>query len=310
MQVSSAVRNGALVALLVADIALVVYVLGGGSLSSAPPRATATTSTPSPPAPTTTSSPPTVTPSDGQRPRPLAVVDARTGFRAARPGCAVADPGFERSTDGGRTWSATAQPPVGSVTRIEFTSAEQGYILATGKDGCRLEVRTTGDGGRSWSDPISAETYWSWLPASPAKVNTATGRDVTPCPSGDVVQLARVTDTRAVALCSKGVVRLTVDGGATWTSQATVTGATTLAVDRSTQNRVVLAGRDADCPGARVWSLGADADRPAVAACVPMPAKDVGSASLAAAAKGGATWLVTGTSAWTSEGGLATWSSA
>jgi hypothetical protein len=124
------------------------------------------------------------------------------------------------------------------------------------------------------------------------------------------VQLARVTDTRAVALCAEGVVRVTVDGGARWTSQATVDGATTLAVDRSAENRIVLAGHDQDCPGARVWTLGADADRAAVAACVPMPAKEVGSASLAAAAKGGATWLVTGASAWTSAGGLSTWSSA
>jgi hypothetical protein len=312
MHVPGPVRIAAFAALIVADIVLVVYVLKGGSLASAPPPVRAETST-STSTPSVSTTRPTSTATGGTEvtgPRAVSVVDATTAFRAARAGCSTSGPGLQKSTDGGRTWTATAQPPVGSVTRIEFTSTARGYIVATRKGDCRLEVRTTGDGGNSWSDPIGADTYWSPLPGSPAKVNTATGQDVTPCPSGDVVQLARVTDNRAVALCSKGVVRVTVDGGATWTSQATVTGATTLTVDRSTQNRLVLAGRDADCPGARVWTLGADADRPTVAACVPMPAKDVGSASLAAAAKGGATWLVTGASAWTSAGGLSTWSSA
>jgi hypothetical protein len=303
------VRTAALVALIVADIALVVYVLGGGSLASAPPPVTRVTSTSTPSAPTSTASATATGGTAAQGPRPLAVVDGTTAFRAARPDCSADGPGIERSTDGGRTWTATAQPPVSSVTRIEFTSATRGYIVTTRKDGCALEVRTTTDRGSTWSDPVGADTYWSPLPGSPAKVNTATGQDVTPCPSGDVAQLVRVSDSRAVALCDKGLVRVTTDGGTKWTSQATVTGATTIAVDRSSQNRIALAGADKDCPGARVWTLAADATKAQIAACVPTPAKDVASASLATAAKGGWTWLVTDVSAWTSRGGLTSWSS-
>jgi hypothetical protein len=308
--VSGPVRTAALVALIVADIALVVYVLGGGSLASAPPPVTAATSTSTPRTTATATATATATGGTGaQGPRPMAVVDGTTAFRAARPGCSADGPAIERSADGGRTWTATAQPPVGSVTRIEFTSLTRGYIVGTRKGDCALEVRTTSDGGSIWSGPLGAGTYWSLLPASPAKVNTATGQDVTPCPSGDVAQLVRVSDSRALALCDKGLVRVTTDGGTKWTSQATVTGATTIAVDRSSQNRVALAGADGDCRGARVWTLAADATKAEIVACVPMPVKDVGSASLATAVKGGWTWLVTDASAWTSRGALTSWSS-
>ena len=270
MQVPRSVQLGGLALLAVADVALVIAVLR--------PTADDTGRASTPSTTVTTTASPTTTPSGTSTTGPapaatasvaaLAVVDDTVAYRAAAAGCSVADPGLQRTNDGGRTWRPVALPGARSVVRIEFTSASEGYVVGT-SDGCALKVWRTSSGGAEWTAPGSAADFWSALPSSATQVSSARGAR-TPCAAGTtVVQVARVTDSDTWVLCSKGQVRHTTDTGATWSTAATVVGAEAVTVDRRAGTRLVLAGADPTCSGTRIWSMAPTAKAAAVAGLRP-----------------------------------------
>jgi hypothetical protein len=300
MQVPRSVKLGGLVALALADVALVVAVMRapGGLVSDSPTTgrtASSTTTTTRAPSPTTTTIASTVL--------AMAVVDARVAYRAAAAGCSVTDPGLEKTTDGGRTWKPVTVPGPRSIVRIEFTTADTGYVVGTG-EGCDLKVWRTSSGGTDWTASSPASDFWSPLPASRTEVNSVTGVR-TPCPAGStVVQVARVTDSNAYVLCSKGELRLTTSSGAAWSTATKVVGARSVTVDKGTGNRLVLAGTDPDCRGTRIW-VAAAGGKPAVTkACVPGGTAD---SPLALDAGGTSVWLSLGGRTWLATGDLTTW---
>lgn len=308
MPFPNAAKAWGIAALVVLDLVLVGYVLSGGS-TSPKPTASPTTRTPGPSVTTSATATAGPTLAAASRPRTLAVVDQRTGFRAGAPSCTGARPEVERSTDGGRTWKSVGQPAVASVTRLQFTTTTAGYVVAAAKGDCALRVLTTRDGGATWSQPRSAKTYWSLLPGSATKVNTAAGSVVEPCVSGDVLQLARISDPMAVVLCGNGDVRRTADGGRRWSTLATVAGAQSLAPGGSAGDPIALAGTDDGCDGVRIWTLPGSSNAAESAACVSASTTEAATASIARTPDGAATWLALGDAIRISGGDLSTWTS-
>ncbi len=303
MQVPRAVQLGGLVALALADVALVVAITRStNEVPAAGPRTPSTSA--SSPTTTPTTSPTTTAARAVAGVRAMAVVDEKVAYRAAAAGCSVTSPGLERSTDGGRTWRPVTIEGPRSVVRIEFTSATEGYVVGT-TSGCELRVWRTSTGGTDWTDPGPASDYWSALPSSTTKVNSVGGTPRTPCPAGSVTQLARVTDADAYVLCSTGVLRRTGDRGQTWTTTATVPGARAVAADKGTDLRIVLAGTDPDCQGTRVWSIGPTTTSVQAPGCVPTGKQ---AAPIALDAGGSSVWLSVGSSTLRSSGDLRSWS--
>jgi hypothetical protein len=300
MQVPRSVKLGGLLALALADVALVVAVMrspdGLVSDSATTGRTSASTSTTTrTPSPTTTTLTSPVL--------AMAVVDDRVAYRAAAAGCSVTAPGLEKTTDGGRTWKPVTVPGPRSIVRIEFTTADTGYVVGTG-EGCDLKVWRTSSGGTDWTGSSPASDFWSPLPASRTEVNSVGGVR-TPCPTGStVVQVARVTDSNTYVLCSKGELRHTTNAGADWATAATVVGARSVAVDKGTGNRLVLAGTDPKCAGTRIWLVAAGGRSAVTRACVPGGRAD---APLALDAGSGSVWLSLGGRTWLATGDLNTW---
>ncbi len=295
MQVPRSVQLAGLVAVALADVALVVAIMRSpDGLAADPPAKSGATTTATTATTATTTATASPTSAAAKSPvRAMAVVGAKVAYRAAPAGCSVTAPGLEKTTDGGRTWKPVSVP-ARSVVRIEFTSASEGYVVGTG-NGCDLQVWRTSTGGTDWGDPTPAGEFWSALPSSTTQVNSAGGVR-TPCPAGSTVaQVARVTDADTYVLCSKGEVRRTTNGGAAWSTATTVAGARTVTVDRSQGTRLVLAGNDKDCPGTRIWLLPAGARTAESWACIP-GAKQA--TPLALDAGGDAVWLSRDSGTW------------
>lgn len=300
MQVPRSVQLGGLAALAIADVALVVAIMRPATpAASEPPRPSTSATSPATSTSTATSTAGATTSSVAA----MAVVSDQVAYRAAAAGCSVTTPGLQKTTNGGRSWTPVTVDGPGSIVRIEFTSASEGFVVGTTKD-CELRVWRTSSSGAEWTGPTPAGEFWSSLPGDTSKVNSVGGAR-TPCASGStVVQVARVTDANTYVLCSKGVVRHTTNGGAAWTTQATVAGALALAADRQDGTRIVLAGTDGSCEGTRIWSLAESADSAQSRACLP-GAKPTGAIALDAG--GSSVWLTVGDKAWRAGADLNSW---
>lgn len=295
MQVPKSVQLAGLAALAIADVALIVAVL------QAPDQGAARTPTTSPTKTTTTTAAASATTTSSAKRasvRAMAVVDGTVAYRAAAAGCSVSDPGLEKSTDGGQTWSEVTVDGPRSIVRIEFTSTAEGYVIGTDEE-CDLKVWRTSSGGADWTEPGPSADFWSALPASTTQVNSV-GQVRTPCPRGSAVaQVVRVTDANTHVLCSKGEIRTTTDGGAAWSTTTTVAGALALAVDKDAANRLVVAGTEKGCQGIRIWSLEASAEDAEERGCVSA-AKPSGPIALDAG--GSSVWLSLDKATWVAAG--------
>lgn len=74
--------------------------------------------------------------------RDLTFINATTGF-------AIAEGRIVKTTDGGRNWTSIPSPTTLLLNRIQFTSAQKGYII--GGDGNSGVLLKTTDGGDTWS---------------------------------------------------------------------------------------------------------------------------------------------------------------
>lgn len=104
---------------------------------SAQPTAAVTTTPPTSAAPSPTTAPSTTSPSAGFRATDVTFVSATRGW-------VIGGSQVERTTDGGRSWSALTRPPAG-VTHLRFASTTTGYSWVD-----QGPLWTTTDAATSW----------------------------------------------------------------------------------------------------------------------------------------------------------------
>jgi hypothetical protein len=254
MEVRRVVPVLALSALLVADAALIAW-----ALRPAPAvveEAVATSGSPSSQSPGGASPTPSgeasASPTPGPpevRVAPLTRVVSAVGDDVVW----VADSGTCRkpgtvwvSNDRGRAWSAEDAP--GQVLRVRADSDLVAFV--TGGDAeCALRLWSSEDGAATWLGPTSAAAAWSRVPGSPRTVTTSSGQEVRPCRGrAEVVDLAPLDVTRALALCDTGQVRTTTDGGAGWSDVFALEGTLALAIAPDA-SAAVLVGWSENCDG-------------------------------------------------------------
>jgi photosystem II stability/assembly factor-like uncharacterized protein len=256
-----------LVALAVATALVAV----GAMRATAPlPAPTPTPSALTGPASVEASPTPTSSPSDARvqlvEP-PLALADARTAFRGSVGAC-DGQATLERSLDGGRTWR-TLDTPVRQLLSLSALPPSSVDLVGAGPAAggrCRASFWASQDAGRTWDGPLSASGAWLRDPDRPRMIRTPSGPAASPCPNPNlaVVELAGLSITDAAALCPKGQVLRTLDGGASWVSMSVVPGAVALAWE-SRDLGWLLDASDAQCPsfrllqtvdGGRTWRTG------------------------------------------------------
>ena len=170
----------------------------------------------------------------------LACVDAKHCWAAHySPGIGI----LWRSSDGGATWSYYAksgdwQTGVGDLT---FVSTKRGWAVSGG------QIRTTGDGGVSWTDQmpatreslrgvafVNARQGWIVGTAGAVIATADGGKSWRAQSSGTGKDLARVSFVDAQngwAVGVEGAIIATTDGGATWRTQQSGTQADLTGVD-------------------------------------------------------------------------------
>lgn len=309
-------------AFLLADIVLVALALRPPAVPSGAPQAGSTVgaSTQTPVAPpttgttttqpsaTTTTRPPT-TPAVGPVPVQRLVVglDADTAWRATVGTCRGGRSSIEVTTDGGKNWTEGTSP-ARAIARIQPLQIGSGFVLAAGPD-CTLREWTTADNTATWTGPKAIVGGWARQLSEPAAVLTPANPAARPCGTVDVIDLSRTSAEQAEALCADGEVKVTNDGGASWTDSGTATGAVALANRLEGQVLSTYAARlEASCAGVQVVRVVQG--RPATAvACVQTSSPPApGQVGISASAQAG--WLVVGDQTWTAGADLAEWQQA
>ncbi len=204
----------------------------------------------------------------------------------------VADSGTCRSpgtmwvtADGGASW--TTQDAPGQVLRLRADSEREAFVTG-GDDDCALGLWSSADAGAGWFGPSSADTAWSRVPRAPRSVNTSSGEDVRPCGGrAEVVDLAPLDTSTALALCDTGQVRTTTDGGSDWSDVFELEGSLALALAPDA-TAAVLVSTSEGCAGVVATPVrnGEPADD---GACIESGPR---SGEVAAATSGSRWWVV------------------
>lgn len=276
-------------------------------VSSSSPTTSASATTPGP----TTSSAKASLDAESIATMPVALVDSKTLW-AAQPGsCANGGARFLTSTDGGATLSSVSTP-FKMVTRVGPTDAKAGFVVGGTGSTCAATGQRTTDAGKSWqqSGPLSATWYLD--PADLTTVHNVAGQAAQPCGAKvEARSLVRVSDENVLVLCTGGAVKVTKDGGTSWTSLDKVTGAVAVAGvlngGKLTAYAATVAG--ASCDGVAIVELGSSDAKPVGCADLSGTApKAIGLAvSDGNPAKG---WLLVGRTAMVSTDNLKTWKAA
>lgn len=301
----------ALLAFVVVDVVLVYLALRPPKLLETPRAAStpvvvsstgeADPTSPAPSAATTTTTVPA---------RPLrvmvAALDRTTAWRATVGTCKDGGSAVQITTDGGKTWSRGSSP-ARAVTRIQPLAAGRGFVLAAGQD-CGAGQYTTTDRAQSWTGPGSTKGAWGRKPDSAQEVYTPADPSARPCPTGDVVDLARSSAQDAQVLCQDGTVRQTADGGQTWQDAGQVEGALAIANRVEGNHLVGYAARTADgCAGVQLVRIATT--QPEVLSCVEVSLRGAaGRVALSTPRAGG--WLLVGDRTFTAAADLTTWKAA
>ena len=289
-----------LVTLLALDLVLVVWALwpSGSPVSSASAKPSSSASSSSGPAaspsPSASEAPTGPTPVS----RVLAAVDARTAWLATTGTCEEPG-GLQVTSNTGASWTASEIP--GAVTRIRPSTKTASFVVGGSGKGCEMRLWTTGDGGKEWSDPASADAAWARDAGNERRVIRPGGDTVAPCGRAVVLDLASLGRFTATALCGDGKVRTTGDGGDTWPTAFSAKGSLALALLPS--GRGAIAARADGCDGVQVTALvgGSPADRRCVAGADATPGR------VAVAVTDGAAWLVAGDAVYTASDPAGRW---
>ncbi len=206
-----------------------------------------TTSTVAPRVPSSTVSP------GSERPpvkRLLTVNSATLGWRAVAGPCPT-DPRVEVSRDGGRTWRPT-DSGLQSISRMRSYN-ESAVFAVGGNDNCESQYMASGGPAESWgANPRLLGQTWYRLPTEPNQIHAPGGRLTDPC-DDHLRDVAGLGVAGAAALCGKGTLRLSQNGGRQWRDVAGVTTGRAIGADEKVY---VLALRKSSCAGVGVVLLG------------------------------------------------------
>ena len=306
-----------LVAFLAVDVALVALALrpgrpGGAEPATGTPTSVVTTtgaaSSTKTPAATGTSTG-TATGARGPQPAPVALLigalDATTAWRASTGTCQQGGATVSVTADGGETWDKT-EAPARSVIRVQPLDEDRVFAVAAGAD-CELKQYASNDRGDSWQAPSAVSGGWARQLDEPTEVLTPQDDRAQPCgPSTAVVDLSRTSASQAQALCVSGSVRVTNDGGETWTDAGAVEGGLALGNRLEKGQLTTYVARVAgDCPGidlVRVAKGKASESVACIGTTLPSKAGQIGLSIVAEAG-----WLVAGDKVWTAPAALKAW---
>ena len=310
-----------LIAFLLADIVLVYWALRpppvtppvgaaptgtatGGASSTTPPRSTSRPQT----SPGTTG--PTET-AAGLRPRPVGILlvglDSDVAWRATTGTCGDGGAELSVTRDGGSSWDEV-EVPATTITRVQPLTGGTGFIVGADR-GCGQSEFTTDDDGASWIGPRPLVGGWARKLAEPNEVVTPDDANSRPCGDQNVLDLSRISAEQAEALCRDGSVKVTNDGGATWSESGEAEGAVALSnrlEDGVLTTYAARAGVEG-CDGVQIAKV-VRGEQPAEVACVETANVIPGSVAISASPQAG--WLVVGDQAWVSGADLATWEQA
>lgn len=201
--------------------------------------------TAAPPASAPQSSPSTIPPAELN---PLSIssiqrLDAMNGFIASWAG--TAGPRLARTSDGGATWHSIGVP-LATVTTIRFIDARTGWVAGVAGNATSAVLLHTADGGQTWEQALNVVAGQGGYPplaieaidglVAWALVRTCDGcvadlgrtidggRDWTWLTSGPITAIRFVTATSGWIAVDDGYpnsdIRVTGDGGRTWTTRA------------------------------------------------------------------------------------------
>ncbi|GAA3711881.1 hypothetical protein GCM10022399_30850 [Terrabacter ginsenosidimutans] len=236
----------------------------------------------------------------------IAAVDGKRAWRAKLGTCRDGGSTISVTDDGGRTWTKreTAAPALG---RIQPVGTTRGFVIGAPKD-CSAGEYATDDDGKTWRGPRDIEGGWSRVPGGdkPTLVITPKRPDARPCGETAVIDLARVSASRAVAACADGRVVRSIDGGSRWTSLATVDGTLAVAAREEKGTPTVYVARTVEgCAGVEVAKV-ADGKASRVACVTTLLDGSEGRVSLSVVDDAG--WLAVADATWRSGSSLKSWS--
>jgi photosystem II stability/assembly factor-like uncharacterized protein len=196
---------------------------------------------------------------------------------------------------------------VGAIVRAQPLENRRGFVLGADRD-CALTQFSTGDGGKTW---VKQATEGGWARALDRPNEALTPRLDRSRPCGDrpIVDLSRASADQGQALCANGELKVTSDGGATWSDAGVAEGG--LALSTRLEQGVLstyVARVDKACAGVQVVRAVAG-QQPRPVACVgSTTTAKPGIVSLSTVSDGG--WLRVGDETWTAPGSLESWARA
>ncbi|MDQ3663928.1 MAG: hypothetical protein M3353_04620 [Actinomycetota bacterium] len=256
-RMSSWASTGGIVALVIADAALVLLAIlhvtgyAGGSSTDAPRLGKVPDSS--------------VGPGQGQgqgRPNNPASSPLETGpvlldaaadgtiLRAGRGSCgddaSGPPPVIDMSTDGG----ATVDPvdlgrPVGDVLRVSAGGANDLFLVGADPAACALAIYNSTDGGESWLPSPGTAGAWHIASVGTRRVHTPGGSAPVGC---DVLALSAYSESGARVLCTDGELRGTASGGTSWVGLGSLQGAVDIGYETPADGWAIATTRD--CPAA------------------------------------------------------------
>ncbi|QAV70455.1 hypothetical protein ESZ53_08380 [Salinibacterium sp. UTAS2018] len=284
---------------LIADIILVVVALGVNDSDDTAPSSAPTyvIDAPASPAATPTSTPTATTPAIAAAPRVFAAANGTSAWRANAAVCSDAPAVFERSDDGGETFSSVDLEAfdIRQVLAIRADSESVVTIVAAVGDGCEVSEFRSFTAGAFWADYEAGDGAAAFIDsAEPATVQFPDRDVAAPCAP---LQLAE-GDSVAV-LCTNQVHVLDADDG--W-REVSIPGA--LAIAANDSGFVIAAAGGEDCAGISILSLEASSAEAQKVGCFTAESAPQ---AVSIAQAGDAVWLWSGSSVSVSTDAGATW---
>jgi hypothetical protein len=234
----------------------------------------------------------------------IAALDRVTAWRTTVGTCAGGGSSLEITSDGGQTWTEV-DAPVGAIARAQPLDAERGFVIGADSD-CDLAQYSTQDTGETWGTAQAIDGGWSRRLSPGNEVVTPRLTDARPCGDRDVIDLSRTSAEQAEALCANGEVKVTGDGGSSWSDSGEAPGG--LALSNRLEGGVLstyVARVDDSCDGVEIVRVIKGEDARQVACVEGTVNPSPGRIAMSTVAEGG--WLRVADETWTATAPLGNW---